>query len=528
MKEKVALVHALSGENLVLSELIGGIPNPSLAFIKTSRIFAGSGYGEIVLIKDPESVNLKKHYCSSSDIYSAISPVVTFDINKKLLDTIQDNISKKLKNIEFESVIHYLDGGGDSRLARGALTAEIYLREHLGIKLLYILNKYPEFTIENYLEEPEDFMGFIGCDNLEYIQILVDNYGMENEVSDYLLNLISEKTSADFPIDDLSSNRRKAVRTRIFKNNVFNVFEDTMNISFKDSLDKKLKTISEIKKEINIDALKLDLDTIIRGDTVKFEDYITELSSKLIGQPYFYKKIEKSLDETADDLSIFGVEKAKANIDDLSAEMNNDLIIVDDQISTGIMKLAASVRSRIESLEDLEGTLDLLTSGGDDSRVDSIDLIDEKINLAINMIESFVIYPNADYQKATFIESLVKDNCVPGDNLAMFLHMDMVDDKFLALVEEIKEDCLNFKVDYFEVKLSNPLGISDFDYAVVPKDTDPQTIDVLLRNNVQCLFYSLSCDKSYHKAFSKANDNFIFDCGNFKVTDTHELDICAI
>ncbi|MCI4894909.1 hypothetical protein [Vibrio vulnificus] len=533
MKKRIALAHALTESDLEFANLIGGLPNPSLGFIPTDQEFFK--YGSCVLLLDPKKIDFNNNYASSIDVYSSVFPDVSFELNHSFWDQFNDRLDAALQanqvnvgeKYKTQTVIH-------PELLKGAISARNLLVKNPAVKLLYLKEKNILNPCKPKEIPKEKKIPFLSNESIE---ALIDNNVLDlpeddanKEISKLLLADVQLKMKMLSSTGGSDGNSRKN-RIELRKLNAFienSIYFDDgipkLYVSYFDNARNDLK--EHLRRTPSIDESKYisDLEEYFKNHVPRgtFEDWVSKTIEPGFGKAFFFKTSEHDVDYDKEDIShdeIYGVERELATLDNLSKEMNRKLITCDSLFSTSIVKIAASVKERLHSLEEIENHIDQLKS--EEEVTEYFMSLKDELSAIIEELAAYYKFkdPNGNvssiYNNAA-TEALVQSRCEVNDELSESFFVDQLPHELITRIDDLRNSLIVAPYTYFELKMSNPIRLNDFSVAIVPKNVSPSLVGVLKENGLKICGYEQGSNFDFVSVLNKQHDLLFGDGGEIQ------------
>ncbi|EGR2220876.1 hypothetical protein DZF72_24790 [Vibrio parahaemolyticus] len=533
MKKRIALAHALTESDLEFANLIGGLPNPSLGFIPSDQEFFK--YGSCVLLLDPKKIDFNNNYASSIDVYSSVFPDVSFELNHSFWDQFNDRLDAALQanqvnvgeKYKTQTVIH-------PELLKGAISARNLLVKNPAVKLLYLKEKNILNPCKPKEIPKEKKIPFLSNGSIE---ALIDNNVLDlpeddanKEISKLLLADVQLKMKMLSSTGGSDGNSRKN-RIELRKLNAFiensMYFDDgipKLYVSYFDNARNDLK--EHLRRTPSIDESKYisDLEEYFKNHVPRgtFEDWVSKTIEPGFGKAFFFKTSEHDVDYDKEDIShdeIYGVERELATLDNLSKEMNRKLITCDSLFSTSIVKIAASVKERLHSLEEIENHIDQLKS--EEEVTEYFMSLKDELSAIIEELAAYYKFkdPNGNvssiYNNAA-TEALVQSRCEVNDELSESFFVDQLPHELITRIDDLRNSLIVAPYTYFELKMSNPIRLNDFSVAIVPKNVSPSLVRVLKENGLKICGYEQGSNFDFVSVLNKQHDLLFGDGGEIQ------------
>ncbi|MCX8796578.1 hypothetical protein [Vibrio parahaemolyticus] len=533
MKKRIALAHALTESDLEFANLIGGLPNPSLGFIPSDQEFFK--YGSCVLLLDPKKIDFNNNYASSIDVYSSVFPDVSFELDHSFWDQFNDRLDAALQanqvnvgeKYKTQTVIH-------PELLKGAISARNLLVKNPAVKLLYLKEKNILNPCKPKEIPKEKKIPFLSNESIE---ALIDNNVLDlpeddanEEISKLLLADVQLKMKMLSSTGGSDGNSRKN-RIELRKLNAFiensMYFDDgipKLYVSYFDNARNDLK--EHLRRTPSIDESKYisDLEEYFKNHVPRgtFEDWVSKTIEPGFGKAFFFKTSEHDVDYDKEDIShdeIYGVERELATLDNLSKEMNRKLITCDSLFSTSIVKIAASVKERLHSLEEIENHIDQLKS--EEEVTEYFMSLKDELSAIIEELAAYYKFkdPNGNvssiYNNAA-TEALVQSRCEVNDELSESFFVDQLPHELITRIDDLRNSLIVAPYTYFELKMSNPIRLNDFSVAIVPKNISPSLVGVLKENGLKICGYEQGSNFDFVSVLNKQHDLLFGDGGEIQ------------
>ncbi|MDG3413311.1 hypothetical protein P5E37_20660 [Vibrio parahaemolyticus] len=533
MKKRIALAHALTESDLEFANLIGGLPNPSLGFIPSDQEFFK--YGSCVLLLDPKKIDFNNNYASSIDVYSSVFPDVSFELNHSFWDQFNDRLDAALQanqvnvgeKYKTQTVIH-------PELLKGAISARNLLVKNPAVKLLYLKEKNILNPCKPKEIPKEKKIPFLSNESIE---ALIDNNVLDlpeddanKEISKLLLADVQLKMKMLSSTGGSDGNSRKN-RIELRKLNAFienSIYFDDgipkLYVSYFDNARNDLK--EHLRRTPSIDESKYisDLEEYFKNHVPRgtFEDWVSKTIEPGFGKAFFFKTSEHDVDYDKEDIShdeIYGVERELATLDNLSKEMNRKLITCDSLFSTSIVKIAASVKERLHSLEEIENHIDQLKS--EEEVTEYFMSLKDELSAIIEELAAYYKFkdPNGNVSSIynnSATEALVQSRCEVNDELSESFFVDQLPHELITRIDDLRNSLIVAPYTYFELKMSNPIRLNDFSVAIVPKNVSPSLVGVLKENGLKICGYEQGSNFDFVSVLNKQHDLLFGDGGEIQ------------
>ena len=484
-------LHNINSYQLKEADKLGGLVTPSIAIVKTGQSFAD--FGEITLVGTKDLVDPKNPYVKafSGDIYSQTVPAKQYYVNKSVLGKVVRELVNKAYNYSKGEIANKLDNIiGDFTDFQKNLNRYSYdqliAKYEKPLRLAYIVDKNIYIKIpmkQRYSRFGNNITMKLDSRQKRYIEPIFEKYkeneskGVESKneeakIYDFLMDIINDhyKPYIEAINDPEETQERKdMLRSRIetFVTKYLGEKGDITGYAI-NSLSDALRTNLELDEE------KLDkvLSSAITGEAkIEYEKWLSDFINQFRGAAYFEigkekypYSLEYLIDATAgklrgkEETGTFGPNKAKsfavkefASLQDIKKSADKlvskqEMKEIDESIKQGFFSLADQLKYRYS---------------GQWEKLDSLG----------KALSSY-------FKGASASTALSRNDFVKIDN-------DEID-----LFKEFAANLRSVPSDYFEAKIGRAVKISEFRYAVVPKSTDKETLEILKKNGVKFKKYA--------------------------------------
>lgn len=466
-------VHSITEDKLLKSLELGGFPLPSIAVIKPNTAF--SNFGDITFIIKPEVLNPKdnKNIFYDRDIFSQRIPETEYQVNKKELGKVIDEIYYKING--FDKFYNFNDV--ESLQRKSSSYIQERFESSMILKKEYFLEQNKDYQIpvkksklNSILSESEGFSKFIKNNDIS----------LSNDLKEAVISALKDREEYYSSLlgSDIAKDIIKEVKDSIFKKDTYEFKDDEYSL-------KNNKTFNGIKKdknilngqstEIDIDKFKTDILDFTFENIKYFKVYLNEkYLSRFLSKPHF--KI--------------GNKKYDYNLENIEKIMKKqDLIGAEDVTDTSVGKISSHFARKLSSFQDIEDNIYLLKDKED--RFDKKDSLNNKIfNIANDLSDIHDSKRFFDIQESLCI-SLTQGSTKES------LVRSLINNGFEAdkIKEETINDCLSvvrelIELDnhYFEGKPQKTIYIEDCEAVLLPLNTNKDIIKKL-KGKVKIHFY---------------------------------------
>lgn len=481
-------VHNISEANLNKSLDLGGFAVPSLGITKQRTPYAD--FGEISLIGTRDMVDPSRGTpVFSQDAYTARFPQPDWSKSlntekaKPLVKEIME--AKKEVNENGPSGYYYLQYEGDrDKAIKDLLT-------HASGMYLFIKHKGIPFTpIKQQAKKPSFAAGivsdFVDNNGLD-VSTVEEGSAAHKKISDGVVEALREKLNEPTGL--------KGLRMRAYGDNI-DAYEKTGFIPFKLIEEVKKYEVERKKAEtgnapISNGATQLELEKLIAPMKDEFEKFISDKVNSVYSAPLI--KVGNSYRL----ITLQNVVEAMKS----SAVSNKE-----STLFFGPGKVRAAAARRFDSMEDIQGSRDLIT----DSQ--TVNGINAAANDKMSDFRDLAARENRGDVFSSFdraMEALAK---VAGQKskptparmrAALKKYGFEPSDETVKLGVEILNDIKKAMTDYFEAKPQRAVGADEFRGAVVPEGTSEATIRRLEQAGITVAKYDAEIEGSRAKVIQE-------------------------
>ena len=486
---KLVALHNISAGQIISANELGGLVTPSIAILKAGQKF--TDFGDITLIPNKELINPKNSSIKvfAGDVYSPTVPRKLFNFDKKKLDKESLRIINKSYTYDegkyvYHIILNLLSDYSEFYKDLGRMSYEELVEYYFDkFHLAYLVDqdiKIPVPTKDkaNYLWNNFDFT--LNSEQKNRFKPVLDRFRKEMNEKSY--SDIDEKIKSDVydlfievknnKLEELKSKRDEEYYNDL-KERINSRFEQEVGTRFNwyDPYFYKLSDAVNSKKELDEKKLKENIDKYFTKS--KKEDYKNWLENfiyQFLGSEYFLQ----------------GNKKLDYNLDNLVDATTGKLVGAEKNITFGVNQAKSFSTKQLKSLDEIKNKSNVLITKEEMNVVDESnkekfiklrDALDYEYSNTWGGLDSLG-KALADYYKGSSVESALRKNDYKAPN-------DYQKDLFLKIAEEIK----NSPVDYFEAKLQRAVKLNEFDYAIVPFDTDKKVLEILKSNGIKIKKY---------------------------------------
>ena len=487
--DKLVALHNISAGQIISANELGGLVTPSIAILKAGQKF--TDFGDITLIPNKELINPKNSSIKvfAGDVYSPTVPRKLFNFDKKKLDKESIRIVHKSYTYDEGKYVYHiiqnlLSDYNEFYKDLGRMSYEELVKYYFDkFYLAYLVDQDIKIPIPtkdkaNYLWNNFDFT--LNSEQKNRFKPILDRYLKErNEKS---RSDIDEKIKSDVYdlFVEVKNNELEKIKQEE-NEEYYNFLKERLNETFEKEVGTRYKWYEHYfnklldavgsKKVLDEKKLKENIDKYFTKS--KKEDYKNWLENfiyQFLGSEYFLQ----------------GNKKLDYNLDNLVDATTGKLVGAEKNLTFGVNQAKSFATKQLKSLDEIKNKSNILITK------EEMNVVDESNKEKFNELRDALTYEFndtwssldslgkalADYYKGSSVESALRKNDYKAPN-------DYQKDLFLKIAEEIK----NSPVDYFEAKLQRAVKLNEFDYAIVPFDTDKKVLEILKSNGIKIKKY---------------------------------------
>ncbi len=508
MKKQLFVVHNLSSENLEFTDLLGGLPCPSLAIISNEGQFRS--FGEITLIADSNSLNMRDYDIFESDSYSARCPEIRFALNHSELEVVKAKINDAMSHFgisdqEFKEYNLYRNDFSDNdKLEQGLYKKSQELINNKGLKLLYIYEQGIPLKLK--FEKIPPPISFLSMKSIREIERKGLSNTRNDNAREEILSLDSVQADITKSIkemygdefDYLTDDDIKYEKSIIESAAGFNkdgVLSPTKFYQLSTYINDKKQDY----KKINFTHLSDALDKKIPHDSKRHDHYIKWIDSTIgasIGRPFFTQDGKTT----------------EANIDTLTKSMTGKTRASENTIFKNVGDIRAALTGKIKNLKGIESKAGMIVP-----KEYFKEYKDKSINALRKLIDDlepkFKFHGGHHYTDSA-VRVLI--SYALKKNIAVLNESFNVDDDDVKEISDFFNELKSAPTEYFELKSKKHMELREFSHAIVPKNLDKNVINILIKNRITIHICPEKKPEMFSKLLSKTKMGFA-DLGTIEV-----------
>lgn len=435
--------HNITMRGILHADRMGGLAVPSLAVADKDKPL--TGFGEITLIASSNMVDPKRGAkVFGADIYSPRYPSVTLVFDRKSVDRLNEKLKPFTEAVNSNPIGFYeLNNAGSSREV-----ARIFKQEPAVLAAFLtekgIAPKYKEKPKVAIAKELKPFTGATDA------QALVANPNFLKAVGRLHKEFLDEKNNGDFTQSD---------KDRFLRNLAY---DDAHRVV---AYSKYIEGKGKIDPNASFASMRLQIDA------KKLTDELEVYAEGLINQMRPEEKLFKGF--TYSGSRRYSAHTLENVVNELKKNLRGG-----ETFNYGLGTVRSKYTPQFKSLDQIRKEKGRLVSDEEFNSIrkevdDKFFKLGEKLD-QYHEAARFDTFAQAAYDSATTgIPRALKENGYKD-----------VPPELMEEVRDFLADLAHMPTEYFEVKLSRIVDLSEFSAAVVPKHTPQSVLDVLKKNGI--------------------------------------------
>ena len=490
----LVVLHNINDYQIEEANKIGGLITPSIGIVKSGNSF--NDFGSITLIGtkeliDPENRSVKVF---AGDVYSPSVPRRLWYVDNRTLEKVTNELKEKSlyydenisnSNREFLHLVNRYIGNSsefDTDIQKNSFNQliEQYFEK---LKLIYIIDKsikikvpfkdkrhflwnHNEFTLTP--EQKKRFAPILR----EYTKESNEkgSNGISDEIKSKVYDLFLEV------LNDIKLQIKEEYKGSKDVDKMYNFLSNELSESFEEYIGTRydwrnhteyiLSQAVWSEKLLDEEKLNQNIKKVFTKDVIEdYKKWLSDFIYQFQGRAYFLK----------------GNEKMSYNLENLVDATSNRVVGQEKNITFSVNQAKSFGTKRLNSINEIKKNSNKLISKQE------MNLIDEKNSDNFSMLSQSLKYEDentwrkldslgkalADYFKGTSIVSALRKNDFKTPSSYQ-----------ITLFEDFADELKNSPVDYFEAKYQRAVSLKEFKYAVVPKKTSKEVIQILIDNEI--------------------------------------------
>jgi GNAT superfamily N-acetyltransferase len=487
--DKLVALHNISAGQIISANELGGLVTPSIAILKAGQKF--TDFGDITLIPNKELINPKNSSIKvyAGDVYSPTVPRKLFNFDKKKLDKESLKIVNKSYTYDegkyvYHIILNLLSDYSEFYKDLGRMSYEELVKYYFDkFYLAYIVDQDIKIPIPtkdkaNYLWGNFDFI--LSSEQKNRFKPILEKFKKETNEKSY--SDIDKKIKSDVYdlLVEVKDNKLQELKSKRDEEYI-NDLTERINLRFEEEIGTrynwydryfyKLLDAVNSKKELDEKKLKENIDKYFtKSKKEEYKNWLENFIYQFLGSEYFLQ----------------GNKKLDYNLENLVDATTGKLVGAEKNITFGVNQAKSFATKQFKSLDEIKNKSNILITKEEMNKVDELnsekffklrDALNYENSNSWDALDSLG-KALADYYKGSSIESALRKNDYKTPN-------DYQKDLFKKIADEIKDS----PVDYFEAKLQRAVKLNEFDYAIVPFDTDKKVLEILKSNGIKIKKY---------------------------------------
>ncbi len=487
IKQRLAIGHNLSSEDLLFADRIGGLVCPSMAIFRSDILFRN--FGEITLLMNKDKVDVKKHPTHNADVFSARFPKCYYKTHPRLLNAFSSHVTARVP--EYDRVHSKVDYHEESVLKRGFdEVLNQYIRDP---KVLLAFARDHGLNPRIYKGQHKSEIGFI--DKMDGMTKFLKQFDfralskVEVTHSDY--QDLSAKIFELFDKEQYKPTIKTMLRHVYFNDDhdvpVLNLSTFNKLLRFMDKLERDPEPIDHIKTTGRLEKL---VETPRQRD--RFKEWLSAHIGHAFHTPYMYAETRggerKKIAFTAE--NAFKVMKGQVNGTEKTLFM-------------GAGSIRGLVAHRFRSYGDIEQSMQSLVSYDD---MDSVGgAFNKRLQSFPDKLAPFYRYDAGAMRYSDDAYAEIAEYAKKG-RVSALMSFEGVPDALIKELDTFIADLEFAPTHYFEIKKQRIVTLDEFDVALVPKGVGADVANVLKSHGLKVSFYDPKDELTRIAAVNKQQD----------------------
>lgn len=468
VEPKLVALHNISPYKIIFADELGGLANPSIAILKEGEKY--DDFGLITLIGDKNLIDPKNSDVQifSGDVYSPTVPAKKYMLTKAY--------EKKARELVIKARSYELGSFVDNLLSTDTYSVGEFTKSLERLNKEEIVEKFTDLTVVYVIDQNIPFK--IPMKDIRYYLANVDITLSNSEKKEFkrlqantpaLFSFMKKKMLSEIPIGEYDEKT-----TAFLKSHQEQMIEKIIGSEDHIFLNAYTKFLdaSNGGKTIDFDKLKKNLKYLLKEDN--YQNWLSDFIDKNRGMAYFE----------------YNGRKYPYSLENLVEAMNDATRGAEKTLVYGYNKAKSFSLKQFYDVNQMKSFSHRLVSKKTMSEIDEE-----------NKQQFFDLGDTLEYKYANHwskLDSLGKAlaDYFKTNDVKYALSKNGFSQKGKKDFIEYAEKLRNDPVDYFEVKFSRPVKLSEFQFAIVPKKTDKIVIDILSKNGIKIKYYSTYDERS--------------------------------
>lgn len=519
------VLHNINEYQIKEANKLGGLVTPSIAILKAGNAF--TDFGSITLIATKELIDPKNGDVKvfAGDVYSPSVPRKLWHVDKRLLDRVTTQLIKEsyqydqnvssskgeIPHLVRSTIGDYSDFQKD--ISRSSLNELIKYYEDK-LKLVYIIDKgikikvpmrekrhflfnNVEFTLTN--EQKKRFAPILRAYTEESNE--KGSGGVSKETMSNVYDLFLEVL--DGVKKEMVSEKGEEIG-KYLADSLTNSFENYVGTRYdwRGHSEYKLSRAVFGEQELDKEKLAQNINKVIKPINEDYKKWLSNFLSQFQGSAYFLK----------------GNSKEPYTLDNLVDATSNKVVGQEKNMTFGVNQAKSFATKRFNSIEDIKKSSDKIITK------EEMNLVDEQNKEGFFKLAEALKYDYDGWGKFDSLGKALADY-FKGASVATALRKNDFQSPTPSqeyLFKEFADELKKSPVDYFEAKYQRAVSLREFKYAIVPKTTSKEVIQILNDNGLSVKKYSNDAERLdiINKISNKDKSIMFNDGGNMKKVDS--------
>ena len=448
------ITHNLSIDNLLHANKMGGIPVPSLAIARTGTGF--EGFGEISLIADTGILSDPYAKTFGADIYSPRYPSVSYKIDWKQYRKIIDPIDEHLQEIGLSQLRADLESRGVQELYYDSSARYLFLESQ---------GKAPKLTYKKKESIPKYLRKFKGGQW---------DIAQKEEFKEAAKQYYREK--AEEMATEITEGGKAGKEYSFWLDDWMNTYFNEQGEVYLRYIDELAYTVAQYHKPRQVDSYEVDRKISKKLESVKaqqeFKDWLDETFSPVIEGERIFQGFTPT-----------GNRRYIAHTLDNVVKIMKKQLRGGENFNYGVGTIRSAIAPQFKTIKRIQAAKGKIVAK------DVMEQLKEETNdRFMEVVEELRPYYKYDQSGFGFLDAAAENlfDMARGKGLPDF---ENVPADVRTTAAEFLAQLRDMPTEYFETKIQRSVELSEFDTAVVPKDTPKKVTDILKSQGLKVKTY---------------------------------------
>lgn len=440
----LVVAHNITSKGVIAANDLGGLAAPSIAVVR-SGVSDFSSYGEISLLADPTLLASKDMPTFDADIYSPRQPRPIFNINEKRFRDFEDGLSGAKYKLRAPTISDLSEGA--DRLLRS---------EAVQYEFLKSIGKDPK--LKNAKVDPAikaaakiDLRRQSATDNSKFLAAATKYF--ESQMQDTMEKMVAR---AKLNGEDVTSDEDIHFIRSIYFNADGSITHD--------QLDRFIDRVNRHKQSDGKDygQFSKDLTEKMRSNLIqrRFEMWVTDKFNNLVDGKVLFKGFTPGGSRRYKPYNLENVVK------EMTEKLNNG-----ENFSYGAGSVRSVYANELKTLKDIQARRDKIIP-----KDDFLKIKEESNQVFEDALENLKPFYKFDADSWNYADDAA--NAI-AEGRAGIREAFGASKEAKKIIDDLTYYLSNLPTEYFEAKAQRAMQFSEFQVAVVPKNADPEAVQIL-------------------------------------------------